>query len=41
MKLYIALHAYGPYWMYPYGYDYVYPDDWKDLVRNSKTDFKN
>ncbi|KAL1117211.1 hypothetical protein AAG570_004538, partial [Ranatra chinensis] len=33
IKLYITLHSYGQYLLYPWGYDNVLPNDWKDLDR--------
>jgi len=31
IHLYIALHSYGPYILYPWGYDEILSDDWEDL----------
>jgi len=31
IHLYIALHSYGPYILYPWGYDAILTDDWEDL----------
>lgn len=30
-KFYLSLHAYGPFILYPWGYDKELPDNWKDI----------
>ncbi|KAJ6635727.1 Carboxypeptidase B [Pseudolycoriella hygida] len=30
IKLYVALHSYGQYFLYPWGYDFVKVDNWED-----------
>lgn len=32
IKVYLAMHSYGPYFLYPWGYQWDLPDDWEQLV---------
>ena len=29
---YLSFHSYGQYWLYPWGYESDYPEDYYDLV---------
>ena len=32
---FLTVHSYGQYWLCPWGYDEIYPDDYDELVSSS------